>query len=80
MKKLLLILSLFILSCSTDTEETCDCTKYVYEYNQYTYIDSNGLPHVGFEKVDLYSEVVNCQDEQEEVSNGDNTYFDIVCQ
>lgn len=77
MKKLLLITSLLILGCSKD--DTCDCTKYVYEYNQYTYWE-NGLPHVGFNRVDLYNEKVNCQDEQQQSPNGNNAYFDIVCQ
>lgn len=80
MKKLFIILSLIIFSCSSDNEDTCDCTKYVYQYDQYTYIGSNGLPQVGFTKVNLYQETVNCQDEQDQTSNGDGTYFDIVCQ
>lgn len=79
-KILLLILSTTsILSCSKDSLDDCGCVKTVYDYEQYTTINSAGLPVLGFHKVVISEENIPCNDEVEQVSNSDGTYYDIVC-
>jgi hypothetical protein len=82
MKKLLLLL-LFVLklSCNSSDDETeqCQCTKETYKRTTETVFDSNGLPHLVFGIDTLSTEIVNCQDEQQDVSLGNQIYFSIVC-
>ena len=80
MKKLLTILTIAtLLSCSTDDANECNCEKETYTFEQGTTINQAGLPVTTFTKVILSNEVVPCQDEQPQQSNGDNTYFVIEC-
>ena len=79
MKKLILILCIFTLSCSISNEDDlCNCTKETYEYVTTVVSDTNGMPHLTHEKVILSTEIVNCQDEQTQVEQG-TIYFDITC-
>jgi len=74
----ILLISLLILSCSANDDD-CNCEKETYRYNQYTVTGSNGLPHLTFDKEVLSIETVNCQDEQDQVSQGNGVYFNITC-
>ena len=78
----ILIIALLISSCSADsTADYCGCVKITYEYEQYVVFDPvTGLPSMAFDKVILSTEQVNCQDEQEQASAGNQVYFDIVCE
>ena len=77
----LLLLALLMASCSADSiDEDCNCKKITYTWEVEVVTGPNGLPTLVSRKVYLYEEVVNCQDEQTQVSNGDNVYFDIVCE
>lgn len=76
----ILLLSIFIISCSADrVEDDCRCNKEVFTFEQRTTIGEGGLPVLTFERVTLSNEEVACQAEQEQVSQGDNTYFTITC-
>ena len=79
----ILIIALLISSCSADStdEDNCGCVNITYEYEQYVVFDPvTGLPSMAFDKVILSTEQVNCQDEQEQASAGNQVYFDIVCE
>ena len=74
----ILILLLLITSCSSDNEDTCECTKTTYEIVQDVTIGSDGLPHLYFYNNILNETIVNCQNEVEQIPEGD-LYFDITC-
>ena len=85
MRNLLLLFIALIFSCSPETSSEeilndCRCTKTTYEIIQETVTGTNGLPQLIFYENVLFSEVVNCQDEQSEVNNGDGTFFNIECE
>lgn len=83
MRKLFLLLAITLFfNCSTDSnnEDDCNCTKETYRYDQYVVTGSNGLPRLTFDKVVLSLENISCNDEADQVSNGDDTYYDIVCE
>lgn len=81
----ILLLAILLVSCSTNDDSTdednCGCVKTTYEYDQYVVFDPvTGLPSIAFDKVILSTEQVNCQDEQEQASAGNQVYFDIICE
>ena len=82
MRKLKLILiSLLITSCSKeDLSDECNCIKETYKYNQTVVTGSNGLPRLQYTRVMLSTESVSCQDEQDQVEQGNGILFDIICE
>jgi hypothetical protein len=79
---LLYALTLMLLSCppNDDGINDCDCLRTEYTYTTITFIGSNGLPLVHQVREDLSTEVVPCQDEQEQTSLGNGNYFEITCE
>jgi len=75
----LFILFLLLASCSND-DDVCNCEKETYYYEQGWEYNGAGLPVLSSERTVLSTEVVPCQEEQEQQSNGDGTYFVIQCE
>lgn len=77
----LLLITLLITSCSSDSIELddCRCEKETFTFEQSITLGVNGLPVLSFNKVVLSNEAVNCQDEQDQVSIGNDIYFSITC-
>lgn len=73
--------TLMLASCSPsdDGVNDCDCTQTTYTYDIVVVTGDSGLPVVTQVRRDLSTEVVPCQEEQTNVSLGDNTYFEILC-
>jgi len=82
MKKLLFIIGLLIVSCSAESieEDSCRCEKETFTFIQETVTGANGLPILVSFRETISTEVVPCQEEQEQVSNGDDTYYKIECE
>lgn len=81
MKKLLLLLAITIMSCSTDeiNDDTCACEKETYNIEQGTAIDlTTGLPYLTFTHVLISTEAVVCQNEGQ-FQLEDNFYYIIKC-
>jgi len=76
----LLAIILLLTSCSPEDNDGCDCTKETYRFEQGTTINSSGLPVLTSQRVTLSTEQVPCQDEQEQVEQGNGIIIDITCQ
>ena len=79
MKKLLLIITIFVLFFSCETHDICGCVKETYRIDQGVTFNSSGLPILTATKVVLSIENISCNDEVTQQSNGDGTYFNIEC-
>ena len=81
MKKLIILLiSITAISCSKSSiNDDCGCVKETYYIEQYTSTNPQGIPVLSFNEVTLSTENIECNDEAEQVSNGDGTYFNIIC-
>ena len=77
----LLLITLLLSSCSEDRieDDSCRCNKETFTFEQTTTIGGGGLPVLTYERITLSNEDVACQDEQEQVSQGNDIYFTITC-
>lgn len=83
MKTLKLLLLLLIVSCSAEEitqEEECRCVKTTYRYETIVDTGANGLPQLNFVEVFISEENVLCNEEVEDVENGDGTLYRIECE
>ena len=77
---LLIIISFFLLNCSSESDDLCECTKTTERLNQYPVMNPvTGLPTIQFNWEELSTEQVGCQDEQTRVSQGNSIYITIKC-
>ncbi len=82
MKNLLVLLFVFLLSCSTDNESIsgCECEKQVYKH---TLVSMDGvIPNWGYvHQYNEYDSSLNCDDEtQDYIFMGNNFYYNVVCE
>lgn len=77
MKKLLLVVCLlFIVSCSKD--DVCDCTKTMYETEEYSYME-NGVFKTGTRTIVIDNVSVGCNETEGKHVTSDTTYYVISC-
>lgn len=83
MKKLkLILLGLILVGCSAEDiqEEECRCTKTTYTFETIVTTGFDGLPVLNFVEVFISEENVLCNEEVEDVENGDGTLHRIECE
>lgn len=79
MKKVLLLLAVLLIGCTSDEENNCSCTKDVYDLETYTVIVNNNQ-QLRNRYVFKYSEDVVCQEETPNyVIIGNSQAFKINC-
>ncbi len=81
MKKLsVLLLVLFLLNCSSDDANDCGCVRELWESKSTIITLPNGLPKLTHERIVLSTENAGCQEEEFNVNQGNNIYYDIRCE
>lgn len=78
--KILVLLLVFSCSRESIADDDCRCVKTTYKYETIVSTGFDGLPVLNFVQTVLSEENVNCNDEVNEVDNGDGTFYDIRCE